>query len=184
MDKQTLNKHLKLPFIVTLAGILILVIALFLPYMTAVGDMAEYIEEHPDRVEIESLDLTASDLASIPMISVSQLCTGAYGEDEGMLANVIVAVFGGFLVLTALFTILKKPIAVMIFDLLTYGSVAFLNFMMKEDNFIGADKYAWGIGHYITLIAIAIVFAGAVWVLVKKIITKKQLKAQPIPSAE
>ena len=175
--KKTLNEKLKLPFVVVLIGVLILIVGMFLPYMTAVGDMAEYIEKNPDRVEIKDLDLTASDLKDIPVVSVSQLITGVYGEDDGVIANVIVMVFGGFLALTALFTILKKPIAVMIFDLFTCGTFAFLNFLMKED-FIDPDKYAWGIGYYAIVIAFATVFAGAIWMLVKKIAAKKELKAE------
>ena len=183
ITKQTLNKKLTVPFVVALAGILVVVIALFLPYMTAVGEMAEYIEKFPDRIEIESLDLTAGDMANISVISVSKLITGIYGEDDGVIANAIVFVFGGFLVLTALFTILKKPIAIMIFDLLSFGTFAFLNFLMKED-FIGADKYAWGVGYYIMLMAIVVVFASAVWMLVKKIVEKKKLSEEMLHPQE
>ena len=175
--KQTLNEKMKLPFVVVLIGVLILIVGMFLPYMTAVGDMAEYIEKNPDRVEVKDLDLTASDLKDISVVSVSQLITGVYGEDDGVIAKVIVMVFGGFLVLTALFTILNKPIAVMIFDLFTCGTFAFLNFLMKED-FIDPDKYAWGIGYYAIVIAFAIVFAGAIWMLIKKIAAKKELKIE------
>ena len=163
------------PFFATLIGVLVMVIALFLPYMTAVGDMAEYIEKYPDRIEIESLEMTASDLASIPIISVSNIITGVYGEDDGQIANIIVMVFGGCLVLTMLFAILKKPIAVMIFDLLTGGVFFFLNFLMKED-FISADKYAWGIGYYIILIAAIAIFAGAIWLLATKVSLKREAK--------
>ena len=179
ITKKTLNEKLKLPFIVALIGVLILVIGMFLPYITAVGEMGEYIEKYPDRIEIKDLELTASDLKDIPVISVSQIITGIYGEDDGAIADVIVMVFGGFLALTALFVILKKPIAIMIFDLLTFGSFSFLNFVMKED-FIDPDKYAWGIGYTTIQIAIAIVFVTAIWMLVKKIIAKRELNALPI----
>ncbi len=178
---QERRSTLFLPFLITLIGVLIMVVSLFLPYMTAVGDMAEYIEQYPDRVEIEDLELTASDLANIPVIAVSNIITGVYGEDDGIIANVIVLVFGGLLALTALFVILKKPIAVMIFDLLAGGVFFFLNFLMKED-FIEADKYAWGIGYYATMIAAAIIFAGAVYLLVEKIKVKKQKKALQSPN--
>lgn len=177
--KKTLNEKLKLPFIVALIGVLILVVGLFLPYITAAGEMAEYIENNPDRIEIKDLELTASDLKNIPVISVSQIITGIYGEDDGTIANIIMMVFGGFLALTALFVILKKPIAIMIFDLLAYGVFAFLSAYMKED-FIDPDKYAWGIGYTVIQAAIAVVFAAAVWMLVKKIIAKRELKAMPI----
>ena len=174
ITKQNLNKKLAVPFVVTLVGVLIVVMALFLPYMTAVGEMAEYIEKFPDRIEIASLNLTAGDMKNISVMSVSKLITGVYGEDDGLVANVIVFTFGGFLALTALFTILKKPIGIMIFDLLSFGTFVFLNSLMKED-FIRADKYAWGVGYYIILIMILVVFASAVWLLVKKIAEKKKL---------
>ena len=186
--KKTLNEKLKFPFVVSLIGVLILVVGMFLPYITAVGEMGEYIEKYPDRIEIEDLELTASDLKDIPVISVSQIITGIYGEDDGALANVIVFTFCGFVALTALFVIIKKPIAVMIFDLLAYGVFAFLSAYMKED-FIDPDKYAWGIGYTVIQAAIAVVFAAAIWMLVKKIITKRELKATAItepvaPAAE
>ena len=177
--KKTLNEKLKLQFIVALIGVLVLVVGMFLPYITAVGDMGEYIEKHPDRIEIKDLELTASDLKDIPVISVSQIITGIYGEDDGALANVIVFTFCGFVALTALFVIIKKPIAVMIFDLLAYGVFAFLSAYMKED-FIDPDKYAWGIGYTVIQIAIALVFVAAIWMLVKKIIAKRELKALPV----
>ena len=183
ITKQTLNKKLTVPFIVTLVGVLLVVIALFLPYMTAVGEMADYIEKFPDRIEIESLDLTAGDMANIPVMSVSKLITGIYGEDDGVIANAIVFVFGGFLALTALFTIFKKPIAIMVFDLQSLGIFAFLNILMKED-FIGVDKYAWGVGYYIILMGVVVTFAGAVWMLVKKTVEKKKLSEKLLQSQQ
>ncbi len=182
-QNQERRNTLFLPFLIALIGVLIMGVSLFLPYMTAVGDIAEYIEQYPDRVEIEDLELTASDLANIPVVSVSNIITGVYGEDDGTIANVIVLVFGGLLVLTALFVILKKPIAVMIFDLLAGGVFFFLNFLMKED-FIAADKYAWGIGYYATMIAAVVIFAGAVYLLVEKIKVKKQKKVLQSPNIQ
>lgn len=169
------RSKIKPPYIMVLVTVLIAIIAMFLPYMTATGDLAEYIERYPDSVEIEALELTASDLANISIISVGSLITGVYGEDDGMIANVIVLILGGFLVLTTLFAILKKPVAIMIFDLLTSGVFFFLNFLMQED-FISADRYAWGVGYYILPIASIVIFWGAVWLLATKIVIKHQAK--------
>ena len=98
-------------------------------------------------------------------------------------ANIIVMVLGGFLAMTMLFTLLKKPIAIMIFDLFTCGTFFFLGFLMKED-FITADTYAWGIGYYAFLLSAVVVFAVAIWMLVKKISVKKELKAVAIAQPE
>lgn len=183
LTRQTLNKKLTVPFVVALIGIFVIVVGMLLPYMTACGDLADYIKNNPDRVEVKSLNLTASDLADIPLISVSNIITGVYGEDDGTIANIIVLVFSGFLALTAMFTFLKKPIAIMLFTLLTGGTYAFLNFLMKED-FIAADKYGWGFGYYVVLIGIVAVLASAIWMLVKKIIAKKELKAAALAQSE
>ena len=177
LTRQALNKKLLLPFIVSLIGVLIIVIALFLPYMTAVGELAEYIEKYPDNIEIEEFDMTASDLKDIPMMSMGRIAASAYNEEEGILFNVIVIVFASLSALTALFVILKKPIAVMVFELIAFGSFTVLNMATKAD-FFGADKYAWGIGYYAIVIAFAIVFASAIWMLVKKIAAKKELKTE------
>ena len=177
--KKTINKKLKLPFVVVLIGVLILIVGMFLPYMTASGKTAEYIEKYPDSIEIEEYDMTASELKDIPMMFMGRVAASAYNEEEGILFNAIVIAFASLSALTTLFVLLKKPIAVIIFELITCGSFAVLNLATNVD-FIGLDKYAWGIGYYVILSAFAIVFFGAIWMLVKKIITKKELKIQAI----
>ena len=172
--KKTLNKKLVIPFIIALVGVAVMVAAMCLPYMNAQGKLADYIEL------LDSIELEEENISATPsVVSVKEVITTIYGEDDGKIAEIIVLVFGGFVALTALFVILKKPIAVMIFDLLAYGVFAFLSAYMKED-FIDPDKYAWGIGYTVIQAAIAVVFAAAVWMLVKKIITKRELKATAI----
>lgn len=169
------SPKLKLPFVATLISLLIMVIALFLPYISAVGDMAEYIEKNPDRIEIESLDLTASDLKRVPIISTNKVVTGVYGEEDGKIANGIVLALVATLIISSLFAVLKKPIGVMLFDLLTGGIFFFLNTLMK-DVFISDDRYAWGVGYYILLFFAIVTFGAAIWLLVTRICIKQQIK--------
>ena len=172
--KKTLNKKLVLPSIVALIGVLIMIVAMFLPYMNAQGKLAEYIEL------LDSVELEEENISATPsVVSVKEVITTIYGEDDGKIAEIIVLAFCGFITLTALFVFFKKPIAIMIFDLLAFGSFSFLNFAMKED-FIDPDKYAWGIGYSVIQVAIAVVLVAAIWMLVKKIIVKRELKAMPI----
>lgn len=170
--KKILNERLKFPVIVVLIGVLVLIIGIVLPYISATGERAEYIEDHPDVIVIQEYDMTASDLKNISLMMLGKIAASAYGEDEGILFNVIIATIASFSILTALFVILKKPIAVMIFDLITYGIYSLLNLITKEA-FLGVGYYTWGIGCYITMIAFAIILAGAILMLVKRIIAKK-----------
>ncbi len=164
------------PFVVMLIGVIVMVVALILPYVTAVGNLADYIEKNPDRVENESLELTASDLANVPVVSASNIVIGLFGEDEGIIAKVIVAVLGSCTALTVLFVMIKKPVVVIIFDLLTCGVFFFLNFMMRETFIVSEETYAWGIGYYVLIIAAIIAFAGAVWMIVTNINIKREAK--------
>ena len=108
--KKTINKKLIIPFIVALIGVLVMIAAMFLPYMTAQGKLAEYIEL------IDSTELEIENISPSPsVISVSKVISTIYGEDDGKIAEIIVLVFGGFVALTALFVLFKKPIAIMIF---------------------------------------------------------------------
>ncbi len=166
-SKQRAKRSFAPSFAVTLAGVVLMVIGLFLPYITAVGDTKDYIEEHPHRIEVESMDVTADELERLPLISLNKLITGAYGEDEGLVESIIIWIICGFLAITALFAIFKKPIGVMIFDLLIFGLLCFNNFVLKEDC-ISDDRYAWSIGYYLLLFAAVVTFVGAIWLLITK----------------
>ena len=170
MNKQVCTN--KMGYILALLGIVLLLAGVFLPYMTAVGEMAEYIDQNPERMELASENLTAGDLKNIPITRTGKLITGVYGEDDGLAATVILLVLGGLGALTALVAALKKPIGALIFDLLTIGTFVFLNDVMKED-FIGGDKYAWGVGFYAIIAALVIVMVGAVWMLAMNSAGKK-----------
>lgn len=156
-----------LPFLVTLIGVLILVIALFLPYMSASGELARRIQESPDWLEDASLGLTRSDFSHVSLISVSKIITAIYSSRDGAIAKTIIFGFCGLLALTALFVILKKPIAVLIFELLTCSVFLFLNSLMKS-TLIGADHYVWGVGYYAVILASIALIAGSVWLLIVK----------------
>ncbi len=164
-----------LPFVIAVIGVLFMIVALFLPYITAVGDMAEYIDKYPDVIEVESLNITARDMEKASFVTVSKIINAAYGEDDAAVAKVIVFLFCGLFALTALFVILKKHIAVIVFNLLTCGVFFFLNSLMKSD-FIGENKYGWGVGYYVILIAAVAIFAGAIWLLVTKATLKREAK--------
>lgn len=173
--KKTASDKAKILFIVSLIGVFVMILGMFLPYMTAVGDLAEYINGNPDRIESYDPDLTAGDLKNISVISASKVATAAYGEAEGTFINVVVFMFGAFLALTTLFTVLKKPIPTIVFDVLTCGIFVLFSNIMKYD-FHGSDKYAWGIGFYAILLGFVIVLVGSIWMLVNKVLSGKKPK--------
>ena len=173
-NNKIFKNKIIVPFVVSLIGILILIIAIFLPYLTAVGDLSEYIDTYSDTIAIKDSDVTLGELAKVPFISVSKLITSVWGEDDAQVTDIFLIVFGSFTLLTTLFIFLKKPILTMICDILTCCTFVILGILMRED-FIGTDKYMWGIGLLLMLIAVIIIFIGSAWMLVSKIIQKKKI---------
>ena len=162
-----MNKATKAPFIVTLVAVLLLILCMFLPYMTATGDLAEYVNAYPDSIESYEPRLTAGDLKNISLISVGKVSAAAYGDAEGSLNNAVIIIFGIFLALTTLFTVIKKPIPTIVFDVLTCGLFLLIYAIMKYD-FFGPDKYTWGIAFYTMWVSFASVLAGSIWTLVAR----------------
>ena len=132
MDKKkTLHKKLVLPFLVALLGVIVVIAGMFLPYMSAQGKLAQYIEL------LDSTGLEEYNISPTPsLITLKEMITTVYGQDDGTLVGIIVLVFGGLMALTALFVFLRKPIAILIFDGLAFGSFSFLNFMMADTEYL------------------------------------------------
>ncbi len=170
---KTKNNKLLIAWGAALIGVLILIISIFLPYMTAVGEMADYLESFPDKLISDDYDALNKDFAKFPITSTSKIIEILWGENDAMIANIFLIVFGSFAVLTTLFILFKKPIITIFFDLLTCGTFLFMSELLT-DHFIGANKFAWGIGFFLTLIAIAIIFISSILMLIFKIIQKKQ----------
>ena len=170
---------LLIPFILALAGSLIMVISIFLPYATATEEQAERFETYPDTVIVEELGLTAKDMVNISMFTYARvyvtISEEAWGEPvSGIFYAVIVGVIALFSGLALLFSILKKPIPIMIFDI-----IATVIFIFQCQDYTGrgvipSDSYNWGIAYYIFFIAAVVVLASSVWMLVGKIKAKKQ----------
>ena len=179
--QKTLNKRLLIPMLIALVGAILMTTAVFMPYSVAIGDRAEYIEKYPDEVVFDEISLTAKDMMSISMVKYAHiyntLSESYWGsKDAGIFSVVIVSLIGGFSLLAVLFSAVKKPIAIIIFDVLAFAVFCIQNLDFTERGVIPSSSYDWGIGYYVFFGAAAVALIGAVWMLVKKIIIKRQLK--------
>ena len=124
--KQAINKKLLIPLIITLVATLLMISCLFLPYATAVGDYAEALNQYPDDVISAEMNLTAKDMTDISMVEYASMYVTLedqlFGETgAGVFYAVLVGLIGGFALIATLFTLGRKPIAVMVFTALAYG---------------------------------------------------------------
>ena len=183
--KDLKNNKLFIPFISALIGTILMVVTVFLPYATAIDDHAENIKENPDAIVYEELDMTAQDMMNISMVEYanvySNLADQLFGDSSyGVFYVVLVALIGGFSLLTVLFSFLKKPIAVIIFDILAFGVFSIQNWDYTDRGVIPSSSYDWGAGYYIFYVAALITLVGAIWLLVNKIRNKKLCKNENV----
>ncbi|MBQ9930406.1 MAG: hypothetical protein IJO72_06510 [Oscillospiraceae bacterium] len=173
---KTLVHKLGLPFLVAIIGVIIMIVAIFLPYISATGTLAEYIELLDSTGYSElGVDVNPS------MLSVKNVYSSVYSNDDGDIFFIIALVFCGAVALTALFVLLKNAIVTIVLNLVACGAFAVLNSAVQED-LLGANKYAWGIGYYAIIVGAIVIFAGAVWMLVEKNIAKQA--SVEIPTAD
>lgn len=171
------SKTLWIPFIIALIGAMIMVTTVFLPYATATDDHAEDIMENPDAIVYQGWDMKAEDLVNISMVEYasmySNLSQQLFGSTSvGTFYVVLVALIGGFSLLAALFAFLKKPIAVIVFDVLAFGVFCMHNWDYTDRGVIPSRSYDWGLGYYVFYVAAFAVLVGAIWLLVNKIRNK------------
>lgn len=185
MNINIKNNKLLVPCIIALVGAVLMAVTVFLPYATAIDDHAESIKEHPDQIVYEELDMTAEDMLHISMVEYanvySQLSEQLWGSSaNGIFYVVMVALIGGFALLAVLFAVLKKPIAIIIFNLLSFGVFCLQNWDYTDRGVIPSGSYDWGFGYYIFYAAAIITVVGAVWLLINKIKFKKDNKIETV----
>ena len=160
------KKIIVVSFLAMLIGSIMLIITLFVPFASATDDHREYLENE------QLLDVSLFKFARI----YSALSGMEISRDISISCIAMISVFAFFALLTLLFSILRKAIPVIIFDLLTFVVFRIIQWDFEDRGVISNSKYDGGIALYIGYIGVVIVMAGAVTLLVMKIKNKKQRK--------
>lgn len=168
-----------IPFIATLIGAVLMAAAIFMPYSKAIGNHAERIEDDPDAVVYEDPDITAGELLNVSMFEYAKLYL-TVGEDMWdnsfpvILYTSLVALIGLFALLAVLFTLLKKPVRVIVFDILAFIVFVIQNWDYSDRGVVPSRKYDWGAGYYVFFVAAAVVFIGAILMKISQSKAKKE----------
>lgn len=181
--KAIQGDSLKLPFCVTLVVTVIVVAAFFLPLATANTEYAKYLKNHMQTLNEMGAEITTEDTINISMFDFVKMYQTVYGTIDKATATVVVAIIGitGILsLMTLLFAILKKPIAVIVCNALTLGAYHLMIWDFKDRKVMPNNHYDWGIAFYLYYIGIVAIFAGAVWLLIAKIKKRRQKKVDVI----
>lgn len=176
------------PFIVTIIFSVLLGVTFFLPLASANDEYSELIRGHSTETAIAECDYSYGDLANISMFKFANIYrvgsssneVGSYGKAESMICFVIIIAVALFTILTFLFSLLKKPILLIIFDLLALGAFSLLMWDMGDRNLLPSSQYNFGIAHILYYICFTALLAGGIWLLVGKIYDKRNGKQNDV----
>ena len=167
------NRKLLVPFLIALIATILMAACLLLPFGSATDDHAEKLQKYPDTVLYSNLNMTAGDMVDMSIIEYAGIYNGLAQEifgnaSHGTIYVVFAALIGGFALLAALFTILRKPIGILIFSILSFVVFMLWSRDFTDRGVIPSSTYDWGIGYYLFYIATVAALFGAIWMLVCK----------------
>ena len=182
--KAVIRQKTTLPFVVALLGAILMVVSLFLPYAVATGEYAEMIELYPEDILLEEMNLTAEDMRVISLMEYAHIWYTLRDEFwdpmEGILRAGLAVITGMFTLIAALAAWGRKPILIGLFTGCAVGIFELQNWFYAEESIVPSDLYECGIAHTIFPVVAIICFVGAAWMLVQKVIVKRQLKKETV----
>lgn len=156
--REQRNPQIMLPMLATvLCGVLLLV-AIFLPYLVPMENLNELYE---------GIGMEENSLYNLARQTWEE------GEPEFTYVLVIYAVFSALALLLAA---LKKPIGVMIFDILAMAPAVLTHAVYASNRMVRNGYFAFAIGDRLIFIAGVCLFASAIWLLIAKRKIKKARK--------
>ncbi len=179
MLNKTNSNNLFIPFVISLVGVLALVLAFFLPYATAIDDYRDHLENYPDSMYLEEIEMTNEGALDISMLEYARIyaATADMGVAEAVSITcvVLIALVGLFTLLTALFSVLKKAIPLFIFNALAFGVFRLLTWDFEDRGVLLSYRYDYGVAYYLYYIGAFVVLMGAVYLFVVKVKRKKSI---------
>lgn len=177
---MTANKK-NLTRAIAIIGSALLIISFFLPYAASTKEQAEWLSSISDETD-EMLKMTYGQLINISMLEYASVYS-RIGDPEMIIYTVLVGIIALFAIMTLLFSFLGKPIPIIIFDVLSAVAFSIQTWDYNDRGVISNGSYNWGIAVYLFYIAIAIVLAGAIWMLIEKSKSKKAARMETEPEA-
>ena len=180
MDTLQKKNNLFIPFIVAVIGSALMILTIFLPYTSATKEFAERIDSYPEAVAYSNTDIKAGDVKNVSMVQYASMYSSNSKEilhqsSVGAIYVVIVVGIGIFSLLSLIFALLKKPIPLIISDVLAFGVFTFLGWDFRDRGLM-RSAYNGGIGYYLFYIGIVMALVGAVLLIMAKKKGKKQLQ--------
>lgn len=145
-------KRIVFPLLIGLA--LLMILSIFLPYASATEENAENLEKYSDYYAIEEINMTGEDLINISMLEYaivySNMSEDLFGDSKiGIIYVALVVLIVAFSLFVLIFAILKKPLAIIVFDVIGFMVLCVQNWDYSDRGIVPSSSYDWGIAYYL-----------------------------------
>lgn len=179
---------MRYPVLITIIGAILMLLMILLPYASATEDYEKRLMKYEDEMYVEEIGMTNADAVDISLFEFGRMYIEAVNQglnkEISIACIIIISLFAGCAILTLLMTLIKKPIGIIIFDLLTMGAFKVICFDFEDRGVIPSSSFEWGIVHYLVYVIGVIIFAGAIWMFIEKRKVKKLDKAEQIVTVQ
>ena len=150
---RRINRNTKAPMIAVIMSSILLIAAMFMPYLTAMEEFKELLEL-ADQMHVISL----LDFFNMVLDSASGTFT-------------VLGILAGLAIFATVFAILRKPVGSLVFGILETAATVLLHMTFVYDKMM--NYYNFGIGNRLMFVACAGLLISTIWMIVCKSKTKK-----------
>lgn len=176
------TKRMRYPVLITIIGAVLMLLMLILPYASANKDHKERLMKYKDKMYVEEIGMTNADVVDISLFEFGRIYAEAANQglhkEVSIVCVVVISFFAVFSVFTLLMSLIKKPIGIILFDLMTMGVFKLICFDFEDRGVLPSSTYNRGIVFYLVYVIGLIILAGAIWLFIEKRKTKKLAKAE------
>ena len=152
------------------AGPLLEIITLFLPYAVAKDKNIEYATYLTNATGMNAVDPSMVDFIRVYMSADSEYLSGV----QAYVTLGITIAIGVFALFALLFAVLRKPIAVLVFNVLSLLAFAVQHYDFSDRGVVPSDHFSWGWGMYLYVAAFILTVVCAIVTLIDRRRLRKQ----------
>ena len=158
----------------------VLVIAFFLPLISATEDYREYLDELSGK-PFESIDLSFDEMKDMSLFTYAKVyfqCGDEFFGSSGIgtIYGILISAVALFSLLTLLGAAINKPVVSIIFDILTVGAYYAVIWDFMSRKIMPSTNSAWGIAYNLYYPCAALILIAAILMIVWR---KKRKKTVP-----
>ena len=154
---------------VALIAVLVMILALFLPYAAATPAFRQVMETEADQnVMLGDSDISMLSTLRVSMVEFIRIYSVLGGSSLAGSCVMMVVGMGLMALLAALAAWKRKPVLALVLDFLAFIVFVVHNQDYKMRGVIPSAQYRWGLAYYLFFSAAVMLAVGAVWILQEK----------------